>query len=149
MILPMQTQQYSNHKKYFFPHHFVFLPMMVFCIILGIKNAFTDTINQTAWVLFGISSFCILYLGIMVRQHYALGNQDRLVRLEFRLRYFQLLGAPSLEAEQLLTFEQIAALRFAHDLEFKILLQRAIHEKLSGNDIKKSITIWKPDTMRV
>lgn len=96
-----------------------------------------------------MSSFYILYLGIMMRQHYALGNQDRLVRLEFRLRYFELLGASANEAENQLSFDQIAALRFAHDLEFKILLQRAIHENLSALDIKKSITIWRPDNMRL
>jgi len=145
----MKNQQYSNHKKYYTPHHFIFLPMMLFFIILGIRKSYTDPVNQTAWFLFSICSFCLLYLAVMLRQHYALGNQDRLVRLEFRLRYFEMLGAPSIEVEQQLTFEQIAALRFANDLEFKILLQRAIHEKLSADEIKKAITNWKADTMRL
>jgi Family of unknown function (DUF6526) len=145
----MQPQHYSNHKKYYIPHHFIFIPLMMVCIIVGVKNSLHGGIHQTAWMLFSVSSFCILYLGIMLRQHYALGNQDRLVRLEFRLRYFELLGASANEVENQLSFDQIAALRFAHDLEFKMLLQRAIHEKLSANDIKKAITDWKPDMMRL
>ena len=85
----------------------------------------------------------------MLRQHYALGNQNRIVRLEFRVRYFQLLGKTSAEAESNLKFDQIAALRFADDAEFVFLLHRALNENLSGDEIKKAITNWQPDHMRV
>ena len=145
----MKRQNYSNHKKFYTPHHFIFLPLMSFLIIWGIKNIFTDPLNKLPWMLFSILSFCILYLAIMLRQHYALGNQDRIVRLEFRLRYFEMLGSSSAEVEQHLTFAQIAALRFADDAAFKILLQRTLYEKLGADEIKRSITNWKADTMRV
>ena len=85
----------------------------------------------------------------MLRQHYALGNQDRIVRLEFRLRYFQLFGKPSDEVEDKLSFSQIAALRFAQDEEFKTLLQRVLTENLEATAIKKAIGNWKPDNMRL
>ena len=145
----MNKQQYSNHKKYYIPHHFIFLPLMLFLIVLGIRNMYADPLNKTAWLILSVLSFCILYLAIMVRQHYALGNQDRIVRLEFRLRYFELLGASSSEVEHQLTFAQIAALRFANDTEFKILLQRALHENLGADEIKKAINNWKADNMRL
>jgi hypothetical protein len=54
-----------------------------------------------------------------------------------------------MEAEQQLSFDQIAALRFSSDGEFADLLNRAVSEKLSGNAIKKAIKNWQADDMRV
>ena len=84
----MRKQQYQNHKKYFVPHHFIFLPMMIGLTIFGFVNAYQKQEHRLEWLLLGVLSFCILYLAIMMRQHCALGNQDRIVRLEFRLRYW-------------------------------------------------------------
>ena len=99
--------------------------------------------------MFSVLSFALLYLALMLRQHYALGNQNRIVRLEFRLRYFQLMQEPSTLAEEKLSFGQMAALRFASDAEFKTLLQKALNENLSPDAIKKSIVNWQADDMRV
>ncbi len=85
----------------------------------------------------------------MLRQHYALGNQDRIVRLEFRLRYFELLGKRSITVEEQLSFAQIAALRFASDAEFILLLDQALKEHTSGDAIKKTIQHWQSDDMRL
>ena len=145
----MKTQQYSNHKKFYAPHHFLFIPMMLFFIVVGLRQYFSAEVGDPAWLVLAISSFSILFLGIMLRQHYALGNQDRIIRLEFRLRHQHLLGKPSMEAELKLSFNQLAALRFADDAEFVFLLHRALNENLSADGIKKAITNWQPDHMRV
>lgn len=145
----MKKQQYSNHKKYYIPHHFIFLPMMTAFIVTGISKAYSDDNNAIAWLLFSVLSFAILYLAIMLRQHYALGNQDRIVRQEFRLRYFEVFGRSSASAEKQLSFSQVAALRFAGDEEFEDLLQRAMTEKLSGDHIKRAIKNWRADEMRL
>lgn len=91
----------------------------------------------------------MFYLAVMLRQHYALGNQNRIVRLEFKLRYFELFGKRSDSVEKKLTFDQIAALRFANDEEFTQLLDRALLEGLKGDQIKKSIKDWQADNERV
>lgn len=116
---------------------------------VGFYKASYDVANQLPWLLFGIAAFLILFLAILLRQHYALGNQNRIVRLEFRLRYFQLMGQPSTAIENQLSFGQIAALRFANDIEFKILIDRAVAENLSGDDIKRAVKDWQADDMRV
>lgn len=85
----------------------------------------------------------------MVRQHYALGNQNRIIRLEFRQRYFEIFNKRSDEVCEKLNFGQIAALRFAYDEEFKELLNKALTENISGDEIKKSIKNWKPDNHRI
>ena len=139
----MKKQNYSNHKKYYPPHHFVFLPLVGFLTIFGAVKVFTDPENRLLWLLFSILAGCFVYLTLMVRQHYALGNQNRIVRLEFRLRYFEIVGERSGKVERLLSFDQIAALRFAGDAEFELLIKRALNENLDAEEIKKAIQNWK------
>jgi hypothetical protein len=145
----MQKQDYSNYKRYYAPHHFVFLPLMILLMVIGVYKIFNDEVHQLQWLLFSIVSFCILYLAVMLRQHYALGNQNRIVRLEFRLRYFELYNKSAATIEQQLSFGQIAALRFAPDDEFAALLEKALKNNLESNEIKKSIVNWQADDMRV
>ena len=145
----METQNYSNHKRYYAPHHFIYLPLLGFLQIFGIWKSVDDVPNELTWVLFSVVIFLLLFLAVMLRQHYALGNQDRMVRLEFKQRYFELFGKRSDEVADRLSFGQIAALRFAYDEEFKNLLEQALTENISEDDIKKSITKWRPDLLRV
>ena len=145
----MKTQNYKNHAKFYPPHHFIYLPLVMGLMIWGIWNIFKNDANQLIWILFSILVFLILYLALMLRQHYALGNQNRIVRLEFKQRYFELYGTRSDEVENKLKFGQIAALRFAYDDEFKILLEKALTSDISGDEIKKSIQEWRPDLHRI
>ena len=145
----MAKQSYKNHLKFYVPHHFILLPLLGFMMVWGIVNAYKEENRRMEWLLFTLLSFCILYLAIMVRQHYALGNQDRIVRLEFRLRYFELYGKSASSIQEKLSFGQIAAMRFADDIQFKELLALAIKDNLKPDDIKKRITHWQADTMRL
>ncbi len=142
-------QNYKHHLKFYLPHHFILLPTMIGAVIIGIFKIFKNREESLIWILFTFLSFAILYLAVMLRQHYALGNQNRIVRLEFYLRYFQLTGKKYNDTLDALSFSQIAALRFAYDDEFLILTEKAISENLSADNIKKLITVWKPDHMRV
>ena len=145
----MKNQNYQNHKKFYPPHHFIYLPLLFILQIVGVWKIFNDEPNQLIWILFSVIIFLFLYLALMLRQHYALGNQNRIVRLEFKLRYFELFGKSSDELESKLSFGQLSALRFAYDDEFKVLLDKAIQQNISGDVIKKSITNWKADNHRV
>jgi len=105
--------------------------------------------HQLIWILFSLIIFLILYLAVMTRQHYALGLQNRLVKLEFKQRYFEIFNKRSDEVCEKLSFSQIAALRFAYDEEFKELLDKALNENISGDEIKKLIKNWLPDNDRI
>ena len=144
----MQTQNYDNHIRYYPPHHYVFLPLMGLLMTTGIIKAYCDRTHTLEWLLFSTLSFCILYLAIMLRQHYALNNQNRIVRLEVYYRYFASTNKRLDTLEKPLSFSQLAALRFASDEEFVSLTERAIQEGLTSDQIKRSIKQWKPDYMR-
>ncbi len=89
------------------------------------------------------------WLSFMLRQHYALTNQNRTVRLEMRLRYYQLTGKRLEPIEEQLSFGQLAALRFASDDELPALVQKALSEHMTADAIKRSIKNWVADDMRV
>ena len=80
---------------------------------------------------------------------HSLTAQDRIIRLEEKLRYAALLPPDLLARSQALTVRQIIGLRFASDEELPGLVKRALDENLSEKDIKKSINKWRPDYLRV
>jgi hypothetical protein len=142
-------QNYQNHRSFYVPHHFIFYPLIIALVSVCIRFSINFPEQHFLFVGLAIAFFVLGWLSYMMRQHYALGNQDRIIRLEFRFRYFQLTGKSFDAQEEQLTFSQIAALRFASDKELIPLIQEAIDKKLSPNTIKKSIQNWKPDYMRV
>ncbi len=145
----MKKQDYSNHIRFYAPHHFIYLPLLFILLGTGLWMSFASTDQQIIWILFSAVIFLLIYLAVMVRQHYALTLQDRLLRLEFKQRYFELFGKRSDDVENQLSFGQIAALRFAHDGEFRELLEMALADNTSPKEIKKAIKNWKPDYRRV
>lgn len=85
----------------------------------------------------------------MLRQHYALILQNRIVKLELRYRYFVLTGTRLEAIEYKFTDDQLFALRFAPDSEFLALIERTLTQNLSSDAIKKAIVHWKGDYSRV
>jgi len=136
-------------KRYYFPHHFIFYPILVLLITISIRYSCTYPEKQMEWLFIAILLFLIGGLSFMLRQHYALGNQDRIIRLEMRLRYYQLTNQRFESIEKQLCFKQLAALRFASDEELPALIKRTIEEKLSSSEIKNSIVKWISDDMRL
>ena len=145
----MEKQRYENHVKYYPLHHLIFYPLLLLATIYGATKSFTDTGINKEWSLLTIAFVFIGWLSFMLRQHYALGNQNRIVRLEMRLRYYQLTHQRFEDVERRLSFQQLAALRFAGDDELLALIQRTLNENLAGKEIKRSIKNWLPDEMRV
>jgi uncharacterized protein HemX len=144
----MSEQNYKNHIRYYIPHHLVFYPVMLVLMGTCVRMAWDDGPLRMVYLLLAALGFAITWLSFMLRQHYALGNQNRIVRLEMRLRYYQLTHERLEQYEDKLSFGQIAALRFASDGELPALLQKALKEQLSPDAIKRSISDWQADDMR-
>jgi hypothetical protein len=144
----MKSQSYKNHIRYYPPHHFVYYPIIM--TLLAFSIYFSCTREDSLIWMFISAVFLVLFcLAFMLRQHYALTLQNRIVRLELRYRYFSITGKRLEEFENQLNDDQLFALRFAPDDEFPLLTQRALNENLSGKEIKKAIQHWKGDYERV
>ena len=144
----METQSYKNHIRYYPPHHFVYYPIIM--TFLSFSIYFSCTTEDSLIWSFISGIFVVLFcLAFMLRQHYALTLQNRIVRLELRYRYFSITGKRLEDFEHRLNDDQLFALRFASDDEFPELTQKAMNENLSGKEIKKVIQHWKGDYERV
>lgn len=145
----MKTQNYQNHIRFYPPHHFVLLPLLFFLLIASTVCIFRYPQRSFEFAALAVIFLLILWVAIMLRQHYALGNQNRIIRLEMRLRYYQLTQQRFEPLEQQLEFGQLAALRFASDAELPRLIDRTLKENLSPKQIKQSVKDWQPDYMRL
>jgi len=75
--------------------------------------------------------------------------QDRVIRLEMRLRMLQILPAELRPRVPEFSVNQLVALRFASDAELPALAKKVLDEKLNDRKaIKKMIREWEPDFLR-
>ncbi len=84
-----------------------------------------------------------------IARNSALKAQDRIIRLEERIRLASLLPASDLARVHSLTEAQLIALRFAADADLPGLAHRAAAENLTPRQIKEAISSWRPDHFRV
>lgn len=147
----MKNQQsYNNHIRWYVPHHFIFYPVMLALIVFtAYRSSQAEGEMALLWAIGCIGFACLTWLSFMLRQHYALTLQNRLVLLELRYRYFAITGKRLEPLEKKLSEGQLFALRFAPDNELPMLLDKAIADNLSGDAIKKSIKNWQADHRRV
>ena len=145
----MKAQNYSNHIRYYFPHHFIFYPVVLIGAGISVYFMFDLPGQIMVWLALAGQFLLLAWLSFLLRQHYALNNQNRIVRLELRLRYYILTGKRLEEIEHKLSLSQLLAVRFASDEELVPLIRAAVDNNLSADEIKKSVINWQPDYMRV
>jgi len=149
----MADQPTKNKPMYYPWHHFVLLPAALVLAGYGIRR-YVDVAghdDETSRLWFTVMALGVVLLGtlVMLRQHYALTLQDRLLRLEVRQRYFELTGQRFQPLEAQLTIKQILSLRFAGDAELPALVQATLKEQLGPKDIQARIQDFQFDHMRV
>ncbi len=148
-----KPQTLANHVRLDPPFHFYLLPIFGLALILTLVHFFAhithgnifDHIHAFLLILLAVA-FVLLVLKMRL---YSLRVQDRVIRLEERLRLTQLLPEPLRSRIPELTEDQLIALRFASDAEVPKLVERTLKENLSRSDIKKAIQTWRPDYWRV
>jgi hypothetical protein len=145
----MAEQNYNNHIRWYIPHHFVFYPIALCLMAFSVYEAAVQEEQRLLWIFFVILISMVTWLSFMLRQHYGMTLQNRLVLLELRYRYFVTANERFEPLEAQLSFGQRAALRFAPDEELVALAKRAVSEKMSADDIKQSIKNWKGDYKRI
>ena len=141
-----ETQNFKNHAMFDPPFHFFLAPVGLILLILSI----VDVVRHPSWMT-GLQVLVILWLFILVfkTRVYALKVQDRVIRLEERLRLAALLPASLQPRIGELSVDQLIGLRFASDAELPGLVEKALGGNWNRKQVKEAIQNWKPDTWRV
>src|ERR1044071_4187170 len=143
----METQNFENHTRWHPPFHFFVVPVMLINFFWAVVTFFKMPNANSAWWI--VVSVALVVLTLVVRTN-SLRVQDRLIRLEERLRYQQLLPANMLQQVYSFSPGQVCALRFASDEELQPLASQVVSGQLTKpRDIKRAIKNWRADTFRV
>jgi len=148
-----KPQTLANHARFDPLFHFFVIPVFGLGVLLALIHFFAHITEGDFHDHFHAFLLILLALALLVAvfkiRLYSLRVQDRVIRLEERLRLAALLSEPLRSRIPELTEDQLIGLRFASDAEIPKLVERSLNEKLSRADIKKAIQTWRPDYWRV
>lgn len=142
-----KTQQtYANHVRRDPLYHFFLMPVAAITILASVYNAIRSFSLANLWFVVLALAFAVAVLKLRL---YALKAQDRIIRLEERIRLSTLCPESVRGRIPELSESQLIALRFASDDECPNLAEQALSARLSAADIKRGIQNWRPDTFRI
>jgi hypothetical protein len=142
-----EGQSFKNHARLDPPYHFFLTFVFFINVIVAIVHAAYHASSFIAWWLVLVSIAAVVAL-FRLRQ-YPLKVQDRVIRLEERLR-LQALAPEEWHAQIFrLTEDQLVGLRFAGDDEVVELAKQALEHNLNRKQIKERIRSWRADNWRV
>jgi len=142
-------QNFQNHRKYVPLFHFVTLGILAVNLLWSAFRLFTGAGPILDRILAVLVAFALTLLAFYART-FALGAQDRVIRLEERLRLARILPADLQPRINDLSRGQLIALRFAGDAETTDLVRKILAENITKqDDIKKLIKDWRTDHFRM
>ena len=142
-----QEQNFANHARFVPPYHYVAFPILLVNVLYRLywlSGGFTfDAILD---VLVGVA----LIIVALFARVFALGAQDRVIRLEMRLRMRELLPDDLQGRINDFTPTQMVGLRFASDAELPALARKVLDENIvKATPIKQAVKDGQPDLHRV
>ncbi len=142
-------QNLGNHARFDPLFHFVLAPILILNLIFSIYATIHHWPAHHALLLWWIvMSFVFLLMAERSRSR-ALKVQDRIIRLEERLRLASILPPSDLAHIDELDIKQLIALRFASDGELADLVRKTLTQGLEPKAIKQNIVNWRADNYRV
>ena len=144
-----EAQNFKNHARLDPPYHFFIVVVLVANFITMIVQAFHMWHHHPFMAVWRVVVALALLLLAFKARSYPLAAQDRVIRLEERLRFQALLPADDLAKTSQLSIGQIVALRFVSDDELPGVVHRALAENLTPKQIKATIKDWRGDYTRV
>lgn len=140
-------QNYSNHVRFDPLFHYVAGPLLLLNLVWSLVNLVMRP-NLDSMVYVPVA-FALVIIAFLVRT-YPLKAQDRIIRLEEKLRYQQVLSLELSQKASTLKVNQIVALRFASDAELAGLIEQILAGKLNTSaEIKSAIKNWRADNFRI
>jgi hypothetical protein len=144
--MPGPAQTYRTHFRFFPLFHFFVIPVLAVNLVVEIVRLTRDATLQRVWVV--VVALALLGLGFAARLM-ALQVQNRVIRLEERLRLQRLLPPAEQDTIAALTTRHLIGLRFASDEELPALARRcAAGELRSAGDVKRQVKSWRADHLR-
>jgi len=142
-----EQQSFENHTRWYPPFHFFVMPMFAINFFWTIYRWWKAGFSVDAFEYVVMAAALIVFM--ITARLMALKVQDRLIRLEERMRCERLLPADLKPRIVELRPGQLVALRFAGDSELPELARKVMDEKLmDGKAIKRMIKVWRPDYLR-
>ena len=143
----MSEQSFKNHGRTDPPFHFFAIPVFAINLLWSLYRLWK--LGFTFQGVFGVIFAAALVVLVFKARLYALAVQDRVIRLEERLRYERVLPEELRWRADELTIDQFVSLRFASDEELPQLMRKVLDEKLTKRKaIKALIKNWRPDYLR-
>jgi hypothetical protein len=140
------SQSYDTHRRWVPLYHFVAAALLFVCLVHAVWSVVASFSLQSVMYLVLVLAVGIVYF---YSRAFALAVQDRLIRLEERLRLERILPDSLRARVGDFTTEQLVALRFASDAELPALAQSVLDEnKQDREEIKRQITQWRADHQR-
>jgi hypothetical protein len=141
-----ETQSFKNHAMYDPLFHFFLAPLGMIGLIWSIVEA----VRFPSWMA-GVHVLAILWLVVLLFKVriYSLKVQDRVIRLEERLRLAAVLPTPLQPRIGDLSIDQLIGLRFSSDAELPGLVEKTLAGNWNRKQIKEAVQNWRPDTWRV
>ena len=140
-------QSYENHAKFVPLYHYVGTPLLLVLLVWTSVQLFREPSAANTLTLLLV---VVVFLALLFARTFALGVQDRLIRLEERLRMERLFDGALRARIPEFTTEQLIALRFASDAELPELARRVLDEGIADRKtIKKAIKSWRADHQRI
>ncbi len=140
------NQSFQNHARIVPAFHYVTLPIFTLNLMWSLYQLGRGvTVDSAMSVLLAAG---LILLSFCARV-FALTVQDRVIRVEMRLRLAQLLPDDLRGRVDEFTVGQLVSLRFASDAELPALARQVLDERLDDRkEIKKRIQSWKADFLR-
>ena len=142
-----EPQSYKKHAKNVPLFHFVLLPILIVNLVASAYRVWQNPGMTSLWTL--VMAFAFVVTALFARV-FALKAQDRLIRLEERMRMRQLLPPDIQGRIDDFTPDQLVAIRFASDAELPALSATVLNGNIQKRDeVKKLIKNWRADHCRV
>jgi hypothetical protein len=128
-------------------HHFFVQPILITNFFIQVWRMVQNPTFDTGWM--ALLSFTLVVFAFTSRVM-ALTAQNRVIRLEERMRLARLMPSEDHARINDLAMRHLVGLRFADDSEVVDLARRCLNGELqTANDVKKSVKQWRPDFLRV
>jgi uncharacterized membrane protein YciS (DUF1049 family) len=141
-----KPQNFANHARFVPAFHFFVLPVLL--INFG-RSVYVLRFGIRFHSVFGVLFALALLMGALLARVFALSVQDRVIRLEMRLRLAELLPMDLKGQINEFTVAQLVGLRFASNEELPELARRVLQDRITDRTaIKKMVKNWRPDYLR-